>query len=364
MTHDAPHLWDTGPATLLLVNTETKAQTPSCGDSSYEESSFEIPAPQDDVDGWDYEAPPAYPVELEFRHGFWRRERELFYAALRASGASPKVLHRVAHCGADSRIEYSRERGRHRVVSYTCRHRMCRACSRTRSRIIVDKLCSFIGSQPVSFTTLTLRADGCDLVNRLKRLDRSISKLMRRVWWRKRVTAGAVFLEVTLGEDGRNWHIHAHILHLGPPLSQTYLSDVWLKITGDSFIVHSERVTGAADVARYVTKYVTKGVANDVFQVHERLVELLCAFRGRRLFRPFGDWYGMDVEREDDADGDWTHVEKLPVVAAAAVRGEPWAIAVFLSLGYRVECSREAVRFPRVPSLQRPAGARASPPDG
>lgn len=349
--------------TLHLASTETKSGHARRWANKAACECSPIPDPDDDVEGWDHEVPPAEPIELEWRHGWWQRDRYRVYVALRASGASGRVLWRFANCGGDSVVEWHRTLKRHRVRCFTCRNRWCRACAKTRARHVVEKMLKLTEGKVCSFTLLTLRADSRTLKQRQDFLLRCLARLRDRKWWRERVPGGAVFLETTRGQDGRHWHIHAHLIHEGEPLALPYLSDVWSKITGGSFKVGSQRVAGAAGVVGYVTDYVTKGLDETVLANVDLLAECIASFRGRRLFIPFGSWWGVDFERErDDKDG-WSTVERLPVVVAQARAGQVWAIACLRSLNRGFDEAGRIIRV--VVDQQTPTTGRTArpPPD-
>ncbi|GAJ25104.1 unnamed protein product [marine sediment metagenome] len=82
-------------------------------------------------------------------------------------------------------------------------------------------------------------------------------KLGRRVGWKKYVTGSVAFLHVKWNEN-TGWHVHLHILLTGSYLPQKWLSEEWLKVTGDSPVVHvqaahSDKELGQAikDFSRY-----------------------------------------------------------------------------------------------------------------
>lgn len=82
--------------------------------------------------------------------------------------------------------------------------------------------------------------------------------------------------------------IHAHAIVYGPYIPQKKLSQSWLKLTGDSFIVDIRAVRSPKKAARYVLKYISKPPQTDsLYQV----ASYATAIKGTRRIRTGGIFF-------------------------------------------------------------------------
>lgn len=146
-----------------------------------------------------------------------------------------------------------------KTQSNSCRGRWCPMCAEARVNIIAHNCFEFFVDQPfVRFLTLTLKHSDLPLEDQIKRIKKCFVKLSRRVGWKKYVTGSVVFLHVKRNLENTEWHVHLHILLTGSYVPQKWLSEEWLKVTGDSLVVHvkaahSEKELGLTikDFTRY-----------------------------------------------------------------------------------------------------------------
>jgi len=158
--------------------------------------------------------------------------------------------------------------------------------------------------------TLTVK-NGEDLRERFNHLGdawRTLSKHVSRV--RKggrgkselaKIAGGVRAVEVTYGKGG--WHPHFHaFVFLEDYIDQAKLSEEWQRVTGDSFIVGIQRVTGGvqggmSEVFKYALKF--SELKN------EQLIHAFEVLGGRRLLNAWGCFYGVkepDLDCDDDLD--------------------------------------------------------------
>jgi hypothetical protein len=143
--------------------------------------------------------------------------------------------------------------------------------------------------------TLTLKHTQARLRPTLKRLLTAFRDLRRLTTWKKHVHAAAWVLEIKIGNDGL-WHPHIHCLMHATYIDQAWLSQAWLAATGDSNIVHIERIN-FADGSRYISKYVTKPIDNSVWRSEDALQEFITATRGLRRCATLGKWRGCKLSQ-------------------------------------------------------------------
>jgi hypothetical protein len=156
--------------------------------------------------------------------------------------------------------------------------------------------------------TLTVK-NGPDLAERFNHLKHSFKRLRTRgrdgygEWSR---VAGAVWsTEFTKSSEG--WHPHIHAIVSLPkgerPIRYgegSQLSLDWLAVTGDSYIVHTNRIkgddsdlaAGLCEVLKYALKFSDLDLADNL--------EAFYALRGKRLIQASGVFYGLELPESDD----------------------------------------------------------------
>lgn len=148
---------------------------------------------------------------------------------------------------------------------------------------------------PAIFTRRTIRKFQKALV-RLRR-----SKLF------KKCRGGTCSIEIT--NEGRGWHIHAHMLIDMDWLDQKELAIKWAKLVGQDFAIVYVKDAREKDYARECAKYVVKG--SDIASwPGDEMWQFLAAIKGCRFFFAFGSV----LERKKDV---------LKILAAAKPGREP-----------------------------------------
>lgn len=172
-------------------------------------------------------------------------------------------------------------------VPRPCRNRFCPICSRTRIRLVRQKLTLIVDSLKsipryrVRHLVLTLPS-APELNAGARHLIKSFRRLRQRTWFKSKVTGGAFVIEVT-GFPGR-WHIHLHAILHCRFLDVYKLSEIWEECSGGR-IVFVKNLPPSA-IIKYLTKYLAKNGAPE--QYHK---EVSSAFKGLRLFNTFGNWH-------------------------------------------------------------------------
>ncbi len=178
---------------------------------------------------------------------------------------------------------------------------------------------AMIGTQPVSFITLTLSGKNKGLHELIDKLYRSFKALRNHPTWSEKVEGGAAFLEIKYNDKSQRWHPHLHIIAKASYIDQGELSEAWRTITKDSFIVDIRRVRNPEITGRYVTKYASKPLNSSFSNTPALLDESILALKGRRLCMCFGTWFGTPLDLAEDAEladdlidaGGWTCISTL-----------------------------------------------------
>lgn len=257
-------------------------------------------------------APPPKPavsenLAINFRHSGWSPLRKKVQAALFELVEIPE-RRRLAFCtcGADAYVEqefsaiHNQSIG-FRVRSNKCHDRFCVPCSNERSYRIKNSLLQHMYKRPnMSLITLTLKASTDDLTQVLDRITAAFKKLRNSPLWKKACVGGCSIIETKIGTNGESWHLHYHVLAETKYIKKEELSELWLKITGGSYIVDIKRVGSHGGAVGYITKYITKAADPSIVNSPRHLHEAIVGFAGRRLVTTFGSWRGLQLMEDND----------------------------------------------------------------
>jgi hypothetical protein len=268
---------------------------------------------------WDLQDASSF--EQCFRHSGWRKTRRRVWEVLQE--CTPRSRQAAfASCGSGVHAYMHPDptgKTKLKLAAYYCHDRFCQPCASARAatiqRNLVDKL---NGIKRVRFVTLTIKPRPDEpLSTRVRRLYVAFLGLRRRKWWKLRVDGGAAFCEVKIGRGG-DWHPHLHCLIEGEYMPQAQLSDEWLSVTTDSKIVDVRGVSSFDDLARYVTKYVTKLAPLSDLN-HSQLQELIISCKGIRSCLTFGSWRKWQLTKNADAITDWIDLGNVEALFRRAV---------------------------------------------
>jgi len=201
------------------------------------------------------------------------------------------------------------------VKAHTCKqHLLCAFCAMRRSGKFVAKNLPKVEqvfnenrARIPALVTFTVK-NGPNLQERFMHLKRAHRRLNQRrrdhlkgrgkTEWSK-VAGGITSYEFTKKDEG-DWHPHIHALvMLDDFIDQKALSDEWLDITGDSFIVDIRRIRGnpnaggldiasaLLEVCKYALKFHDMTLA-DTWHAYQTL-------RTRRLVDSFGSLRGVEI---------------------------------------------------------------------
>lgn len=259
--------------------------------------------------------------ESAFRHSGWASDRRRVYAALVRTGQPNRRLDRFANCGGS--LWLHRDGDELVLTSNACHDRLCVPCQVARRQRLVECILVRIAeaTDRVRHVTLTLKCQPVGLPAQLDRLTASFRRLRQRRFWAETVTGGAAFLEVKLGKNSHDWHVHFHILTEGGFIDHKRLCEEWHAVTGDSFITYVEPVGDPKRRALYVTKYATKPIDRTVLDSPAHLDEAVASLKGRRLFTCFGSWAGFAGDDDDESARSLTPIASLSSLHSDACGG-------------------------------------------
>lgn len=282
---------------------------------------------------------PATADESWFRHHNWEARRALVRQGLISNCANEFQLNRFDECGSECTVEFSMTENRYRLRANHCRCRHCAPCAKAKASLLAKNLKAKLEAGPKNgdrfrFITLTLRHDKSSelrpLITKLYECFRQLRKWKR---WKESQSGGCSILEVKWSKDG-GWHPHLHICCDGTFLRAEQLQREWHRITTDSFKADIRELKDIKDTCFYVSKYVGKGVNDEVWLHPPAAAEFICSMKGVRFAATFGTWRGFALLRPDIAHQalDWKPICTLNSLAGRARNGDDIAIQLLLAL--------------------------------
>ncbi len=271
-----------------------------------------------------------------FRHSGWSAQRRLTLTALEAAGFDAPRRNRFDQCGSSAFVLTTGGTDPvFRIASNRCHDRFCVPCATEKRRIIAANLKENLPDTPLRLITLPLRGSSQSLVGVLVRLYACFRKLRGRLSSRGLLAGGIAFLEVTRNQRTCAWHPHLHVICQGRYVAQAWLRDLWLEITGDSFIVDIRLIRGPSEAAAYVLKYASKAISTKVWRNPAAFAEAIRALSGKRTFNTFGTWSGFNLSRVPETGLNWEYLDTLPNLIRRYNSGETLAGAILRVLTNR-----------------------------
>lgn len=176
------------------------------------------------------------------------------------------------------------------VIPETCKSRVCPECQRRHANKYRRRFTKMVGAwkrrpgQAVMLLTLTFRATGALITGaEIRRGFREVRRLVRE-FYPNGDNCGAV----GVAEIGQGNNLHVHLIVVGGYVSQRHLSERWLKITGNSYVVDIRAVRQVGRAVGYVLKYIGKLPS---FVDPVSYGDLLAALKGTRRLHTFGCFY-------------------------------------------------------------------------
>lgn len=196
-----------------------------------------------------------------------------------------------------------------RVRANHCNLRWCPLCARSKSWIYSQQLIPWLNSARYpKFLTLTAKHREDDLRDQIDDLYDAFKRLRRRSIFKKNVFGGVWFFQIVKSSKTQAWHPHIHILIDSKYIKQQTLSDEWLSVTGDSFIVDIRAVKDKKKAIEYASRYVARPMSLRGLSDTEML-ELFDSFHNRRLCGAFGSARGISFNAKNlDQSGEWVKI--------------------------------------------------------
>lgn len=275
--------------------------------------------PQTDaIDGLDLLGSPS----IAFRHSGWQHRRRRIYRALHDLGRTEGTLARFRNCGSGAWVYTDLQApDTYCVKADFCRSRWCVPCAKAKARDYANALATMFQGCRCRLITLTLRPANVGLATQLERLTKAWTELRRTKLWRDHVTGGISVIEVKRGKNSGLWHPHIHVVAWGSFIPAGHLSNLWKRITGDSFIVDIRAIPDTHAAVSYATKYVCKPMSQEVEGDPNDLRETIEALHGKRLINTFGAARGISINAKCESV-DWQPIAPLGTLIRQARDGD------------------------------------------
>ncbi len=196
----------------------------------------------------------------------------------------------------------------------SCDNRLCPYCAAQRGANLADSVCASVeGMANPVLLVLTVR-NGPSLRERTDALWGGYEKLIRRKAFKAAFRGGHAFYEASRNVGTGEWHPHLHCI-LDGSMAQRALSDLWRSCTkGDSFIVHISQLRdrtgdGYEAAVKEACKYPCK--VSSIVGNAGAVAEFLDVLKGRRLYRTFGDVYGISEAAKPLSEGEKVYQDTL-----------------------------------------------------
>ena len=163
---------------------------------------------------------------------------------------------RLKNCRSDAVFVRHEDTGQVRVRSQHCGLRWCPMCAASRQAWIATETERwFIGVKDPRLVTLTLKHNNLPLLEQITLLYDYFRKFRRRKFFKSHCCGGVWFFHIKKSQNDHRWHPHIHMLIDSDFLDKKEVSREWLKITGDSKIVHVKAVHNPTNSVRHAARY-------------------------------------------------------------------------------------------------------------
>ena len=209
---------------------------------------------------------------------------------------------RLSDCRSGAFFVRHEETGEIQVRSHHCGLRWCPMCAASRQAWIASE-CErwFIQVDQPRLVTLTMRHTNAPLADQVNELYDHFRKFRRRKFFADRTKGGVWFFHIKKSQSDHKWHPHLHMLIDSDFLEHKLIRKLWLKITGDSDIVHIKAVTNPTNSVKHAARYSAEPCDLSTLALVDGL-ELYYSLNGRRLAGSWGSARSISFRPKPPAD--------------------------------------------------------------
>lgn len=204
-----------------------------------------------------------------------------------------QVYENLKKCGEEEIFRSCKACGHWETFYWRCSMKFCPLCNWriARKRTEVLNLWNLQLKQP-KHIVLTQKNFPVLTRKKIRGFGRAFAKLRRTKLW-KAVKGGCVSTEIT--NEGRGWHLHAHILADVRWIDASVLAITWGELVGQEFGIVKVKDARGKDYLGEITKYVVKGSQLASWKPDE-IMQFINAIRGVRFFAAFGTLFKLQRE--------------------------------------------------------------------
>lgn len=206
---------------------------------------------------------------------------------------------RFRYCGYEYVVLKCRDCDKPYLGASRCESRLCKKCSRKhgarvrKRQIRIVKGLNVGHGYGLAFLTLTKKVDPLRPPNEfdIRNVSTCARKLIKKLY-PKKYGCGA-FATIEIGENN---NIHMHLLVFGPYIAQRKISDLWLKITGDSPVVFIKGVRSPIKCVNYLLKYISKPPE---YRDPQKYAQYIDSITGVRRIHTYGVFYNCPLMKKE-----------------------------------------------------------------
>jgi hypothetical protein len=212
-----------------------------------------------------------------------------------------KLRESLAKCGNAETYRTCRECGHWETFTWKCCLKFCPVCNWriARERAAMLKLWSMVIEQP-KHIVLTQRNFEVLTRKKIRKFLQAFGRIRRTRLFRG-CKGGCVSVEIT--NEGKGWHLHAHILADMRWLDAGKLAIAWGGAIGQEFGIVKVKDARGKDYLGEVTKYCVKG-SDLAGWPAEEIHQFILAVQGVRMFTTFGTLFKLrrKIKAQMEAD--------------------------------------------------------------
>lgn len=222
---------------------------------------------------------------------------------------------RLENCRMQAVFYRHDQTGEVKVRSHHCGLRWCPMCAASRQAWIATETERwFLTVADPRLVTLTVKHTDAPLAFQTQQLYNHFRKFRRRKFFTDHCRGGVWFFHIKKSQTDHRWHPHLHMLIDSDFLEHKQISKLWLKITGDSKIVHIKAVTNPTNSVKHAARYAAEPCDLSSHSDIDGL-EVYYALAGKRICGSWGTARKISFRPKPPVDSDkWSRVGTYDMV--------------------------------------------------
>lgn len=201
------------------------------------------------------------------------------------------TVERMHACFSDWHIFHFPKPNLFLVKPHRCYQKTCPICLNARKSILSARFLTMLNRmESPMLWTFTLKSNDMTLKECHQRITKAFAEFRKTPDFSKRVAGGFWSFEATWNHERHQWHPHLHVAMDTRYLNIDQARSTWHRITGDSNVIHFDRIRSNEHGARYVAKYTCK--PPELLTIPPpQLVQYAVRMKSVRLWGSWGNCY-------------------------------------------------------------------------